>query len=356
MTTLRFWLDWERAPSLERLPYALLRVAVSGAIAGLPIGFLLILLVAPNQIGAVLHPEWWPLMMAIGSIFGLSFYLTCALPQGYITEIARTWPQRRQRIIRALLGAVGGVAGVLLAANGLRLLPIKVTLLYMERMMLLDAIVGAGLALIIGAWVQKDLREKQLAADAARAQAQALQAQIQPHFFFNTLNTIQALIDTDAAEAKRVIGRLSGMFRYALAAGQTGTASIHEELRFVRDYLEIESVRFGSRLQFTIAEPPRDFAIPTLSLQPLVENAIRHGIARLIQGGSVTVTIDTIDGAHRIQVANDASTPDIGDFPPGHALDNIRQRLRLLYGDRAGLSLQSNGNTVRATLRIPCAS
>ncbi|MGC4051913.1 MAG: histidine kinase [Paludibaculum sp.] len=160
------------------------------------------------------------------------------------------------------------------------MLPIRISLLQpLSRWLAADAIAGAVLALMVGAWIQRDAREKHLLAEASQAQAKALQAQIEPHFFFNTMNTVQSLIDTDATEAKRVIGRLSGMFRYALAAGQAGTVPIADELRFIRDYLEIEKVRFGSRLQFHLPEAVEPFSIPALSLQPLVENAVRHGVA-----------------------------------------------------------------------------
>jgi LytS/YehU family sensor histidine kinase len=227
----------------------------------------------------------------------------------------------------------------------------------MNRILAADAVVGGALALLIGAWVQRDIRERQLAATAATAQAKALQAQINPHFFFNTLNTVQSLMDTDAVQAKAVIGRLSAMFRYTLKASEQGNVPIGEELALVEHYLAIESARFGPRLRYTLPVVKEDFRVPVLILQPLVENAVRHGVAKRIDGGEVCLRVGVENGALGVIVENDAdpAAPLLQEklYQTGHALENIRQRLALLYNGRASLNITQSGERVTAKLVLP---
>jgi hypothetical protein len=352
-------MTWETAPPLRRLPISIARAAFSGVVAGPVIGFVLLLAVKPDQVGMVVKPRWWLMSCLMGAIFAVSFYSTCSLPQTYITPLLSGWPLRRNRVLRALLGAAGAMAGLLLAFFLLQnAAGMKITNMNSLNMLLVfEAVLGAVIALLIGAWVQRDLREKQLLAAAATAQAKALQAQINPHFFFNTLNTIQSLVDTDPLQAKSVIGRLSSMFRYSMHSSLQPAVRLSEELAFVRDYLQIEAARFGDRLRYTLPEIEDDFDIPGMVLQPLVENAVRHGIAKLIDGGEVRVTVKPNLINHVITVENTAPTAtDLNDdklFQNGHALENIRQRLELMYSGRASLTALQKGSLVEVTLVIP---
>jgi signal transduction histidine kinase len=205
---------------------------------------------------------------------------------------------------------------------------------------------------------EKERQEEQLRVLATEAELKALKAQINPHFLFNTLNTIAQLIHTDSAQAEATVERLAEMFRYVLAGSERGLVSLEEELAFVDNYLEIEQARFGERLRITreIAPKALDMPVPSLILQPLVENAVQHGRA---VDGSVKLTI-------RIQPHSDEVLIAIADQGPGmpqdHRMDagqgvglrNVDERLRKTYGEKYGLEIAINepkGTIV--TVRIP---
>jgi len=203
---------------------------------------------------------------------------------------------------------------------------------------------------------EKERLEEQLRALATQAELKALKAQINPHFLFNTLNTIAQLTHTDPAQAEAMIERLAEMLRYVLAGSERGLVPLAEELAFVDNYLEIEQARFSERLRVTREVAPEALRtpVPSLILQPLVENAIRHG-----QGsdGSIDLTL-------RVQRHDDAVVIAIADqgpgMPPGrqlkeghgHGLRNVDARLRKMYG--CGLEIRDNAprGTV-ATVRVP---
>jgi sensor histidine kinase YesM len=352
-------MTWEKAPPLGRLPVAIGRAALSGIAIGPVFALVMLLLVKPDQVSIVAKPEWWLYSFAIGAVFATSFYVTCSLPQTYVTPLIRSWPVARSRMIRAMIGAAGGMAGLLLAFFLLQnMIGITiVNLQYLNLMLAGEAVLGAAIALLIGASVQRDIREKELRAAAATAQAKALQAQINPHFFFNTLNTIQSLIDSEPRQAKEVIGLLSSMFRYTFSSSLQPLVSLSDELEFVRHYLGIESARFGDRLRYTLPQVKDDFQLPGMIVQPLVENAVKHGIAKNIQGGEVRVSIAASDRGRTIMIENPSDQQhDLSDgnlFQPGHALQNIRERLDLAYAGRAAVSAKQEGGMVRVTVVLP---
>jgi two-component system sensor histidine kinase AlgZ len=189
-----------------------------------------------------------------------------------------------------------------------------------------------------------DRARAQKAAAEARAQVKALQAQMNPHFFFNTLNTIYALIAVDPQAAQRTVGLLADMSRHAFSTAQSDLIPLTQELDFAGAYLEIEKIRFGSRLQCELPDRAQveGIHVPALSVQPLVENAIRHGIAKRLEGGTVSVEVDRRGAQFSVTVRNDCGpAPEHSAgafFREGHALENIRVRLRLYYGDRASIA------------------
>ena len=153
-----------------------------------------------------------------------------------------------------------------------------------SQIVVIDGMIAMAVALALNAWARlQAVREL----TAARAQAKALQAQINPHFFFNSLNTISALIPVDPEAAQWTVGLLSDMSRYAFSTAQAEAVPLAREIDFARCYLEIEKARFGDRLRFELpdATAASDICVPALTLQPLVENAVRHGIARRVEGG-----------------------------------------------------------------------
>jgi len=231
------------------------------------------------------------------------------------------------------------------------------------------------LALVIGAFMrlklqveesQSRLREQELAVRelaiaASQAQSRALQSQINPHFFFNTLNTISALIEDDPLAARQMIGRLADLFRYTLGCTHADAVTLSEEVQFVRDYLSIEHARFRKRLRVDLPEGALpDIRIPGLVLQPLVENAIKHGIAPLIDGGSVSVSVARSPAGFRVSVRNTAdehALPELAAmFRPGHALDNVRARLRLFTGVAEPLRIDRGVDWVEFSFEAPAAA
>jgi len=205
---------------------------------------------------------------------------------------------------------------------------------------------------------EKELLEERLRALAAQAELKALEAQINPHFLFNTLNTIAQLIHADPAQAEATVERLAEMFRYVLAGSERGLVLLEEELSFVSDYLEIEQARFGERLRVTREVAPETLAVPvpSLILQPLVENAVRHG-----QGddGSVDLTIRIRPHSDEVVIAIADQGPGMGSRRsigegPGHGLRNVDERLRRSYGEEYGVKVADNEpHGAVVTVRIP---
>jgi two-component system sensor histidine kinase AlgZ len=189
----------------------------------------------------------------------------------------------------------------------------------------------------------------------ARARIRALQARIRPHFLFNSMNTIAALSRSDPARAEQAIEDLADLFRFTLRDAR-GQISLREELEVARIYQRIEQLRLGDRLQvrWQVADLPARALMPSLLLQPLLENAIGHGVEPLPEGGTVTVRGRTVDQTVEIEVSNPVP-PERRPARSGHriALDNIRQRLELAYPGRSAVEVDDAGDTYRVRLRFP---
>ena len=190
------------------------------------------------------------------------------------------------------------------------------------------------------------------------AELRALEAQINPHFLFNSLNSIRGLVVEDPKKAQDMITRFAALLRYNLNHDRQHTVALSQEAEVVDDYLALESVRFEGRLrvQFTVDPAAESLQVPPMILQALVENALKHGIAKRPEGGDVRIHATAENRALVLLVENTGElaparpTRD-GDTQIG--LNNIRERLRLLYGDRATLSLENGNGVVAATVRIP---
>jgi LytS/YehU family sensor histidine kinase len=177
----------------------------------------------------------------------------------------------------------------------------------------------------------------------SQAELRALQSQINPHFLFNALNTLYGTIPREAAEARRMTLNLAEVFRYFLQSERT-FIPLAEEMRIVRAYLEIEALRLGDRLHVEIAiDPAAELAqIPVLSIQPLVENAVKHGVASRTAGGTVRLTARKTAEGVRVEVSDDGAGFSAGPRT-GVGLENVHQRLKLCFGDQAGLTIESTG-------------
>jgi LytS/YehU family sensor histidine kinase len=191
-------------------------------------------------------------------------------------------------------------------------------------------------------------RGKALAAEATarEAQLQALRYQLQPHFLFNTLNAVSSLVVMKQPElANAVIAKLAALLRNTLNFPETHTVTLREELAVIEEYLSIEQIRFGSRLAVALDVDSEAYEaqVPRFILQPLVENAIRHGIARCPNGGKIAIRASTLDGRVRIEVENDRTTADQQSDEKGHGLGlpNTRTRLEKLYGEHGSLTVSA---------------
>jgi two-component system sensor histidine kinase AlgZ len=202
-------------------------------------------------------------------------------------------------------------------------------------------------------FIQHQWRQ-QLQAEA-RARIQALQARIRPHFLFNSMNTIAALTRSRPETAEGAIQDLADLFRASLNHTHERT-TLAEELTLARRYLNIEALRLGERLQveWDMGSVPPDTRVPPLILQPLLENAIYHGIEPLPDGGLIRVTGAVDRGMVEIAISNPVPVQDGGGHEGNRiAQENIRQRLGLAFGTRAGLEVTRTGEEYRVRLRFP---
>jgi sensor histidine kinase YesM len=206
---------------------------------------------------------------------------------------------------------------------------------------------------------EKDVLEEKLKTLAAQAELKALKAQINPHFLFNSLNTIASLISTNPSRAEEAVERLADIFRYALSASDKEFVTLREELDFVDSYLEVEKARFGDRLKVTRDVSPEilDTSIPNLILQPLVENSIKHGFA---ENGEVRMEINGyIDGnSVKVEIKDEGKgVPEEvkrGIYTNGTGLRNVNERLKKVYGEEYGLEVKGNSpEGTMATVTIP---
>ena len=205
---------------------------------------------------------------------------------------------------------------------------------------------------------ERDARLARLSEQLTGARLAALKAQLNPHFLFNSSNTVAVLVrDGDTSNATHVIEQLSDVLRLTLTRSRDNEVSLEEELELVQRYLAVERARFSDRLrpEFVIAPDTLNAAIPSFSLQHLVENALRHGIAKRSDAGALTIASRRIDDVLELTVADDGPgiRPEAAS-PPDHGLANTRERMRTLYGERASLDVvpQVSGGTI-ARLRIP---
>lgn len=208
------------------------------------------------------------------------------------------------------------------------------------------------------------LRERELEHERARktaleARLASLEARLQPHFMFNTLNAISALIQEDPDEAERTVERLAALLRFSLDATERGVVPLEHELKIVTDYVEIERTRFGSRLDYAIEVAPEAAGseVLPLTLQPLVENSVKHAIAPRAAGGRLRIEA-AVDGDRlRLSVWDDGPGFTADAMRPGHGLDTLRARLAAArFGADASLTVaRRNGGTL-VTVRLSRAA
>ncbi|MCX6605555.1 MAG: sensor histidine kinase [Acidobacteria bacterium] len=206
------------------------------------------------------------------------------------------------------------------------------------------------------AWAEEQLRQKELEREramklATEARLASLESRIHPHFLFNTLNTISALIHEDPMKADEQLQRLAKLLRFSLDAPETSLVPLERELQVVADYLEIEKTRFADRLRYRIetTAEARECSVPPLAVQTLVENSVKHHVSKRREGGEITVKAERRGDFLTVTVSDDGPGIPVGSALPGHGLDVLRGRLGALFSGAATLEIE--GSEVR--VKIP---
>lgn len=206
---------------------------------------------------------------------------------------------------------------------------------------------------------QNELHQKQMEQERANkllveARLSSLESRLQPHFLFNTLNSIAALIPSDPQRAEATVGKLASLLRFSLNAQQQGLVALEQELKIVRDYLEIEQTRFGTRLRSSIQIDAslNSIQLPPLTIQTLVENVIKHVVARRSEGAMIELRATRVADALQIDVIDDGPGFRLDEASSDHGLGNLAARLELQFGAQGHLDVSTaNGKTtVRVTV------
>ena len=205
---------------------------------------------------------------------------------------------------------------------------------------------------------QVEIEKWKLQASVKDAELSALKSQVNPHFIFNSLNNIRSLVAEDTEKARDSITHLSELLRFSVQFDQYEKANLEKEIEVVKDYLELESIQLEERLsfKFELDEESLDMPIPPMSIQTLVENAIKHSINNLPNGGEICVESELTNHYLNIYVKNTGQLKEDKDPKKrkGIGIKNARERLRLLYGENASLTVENlNENMVCATIKIP---
>ncbi len=189
------------------------------------------------------------------------------------------------------------------------------------------------------------------------AQFRALKMQLHPHFLFNTLNSISSLIDEDRHLAQRMVAQLGNLLRKILDHGQKTEVTLAEELKFIKDYLSIEQVRFADRLEvkYKIQDETLECSVPNLILQPLVENSIKHGFSKKTDGCTISITTKIVEEYLIIKVSDNGIGIGSGSISEGVGITNVKERLEQYYNGNASLSKlypESGGFEVTLKMKV----
>ena len=334
---------------------------VAGALIGLAIGFFSGTLTAiPNSI-------------RLSILFANAVGFATVLSARFVLPRYAAFPKFINIPLAVLTLLAGGAFG-----SGLVIFADPVFILYQGRMAAIVIVVDSFCAVVLGLIVyyyerMRDeiertygelaanrVREERLRELAARSELKALKAQINPHFLFNALNSISALTTIDPEAAQGTLERLASIFRKTLLASEKGSVPLSSELELVDAYLDVERARFGDRLRVEqeVGAGAGEVSVPPLILQPLVENAVRHGISPKVEGGLVRIAASVGNGRLTVLISDDgagAEKLDLSDLPhESYGLRNVRDRLRTNFGAGEWLVVESRqGEGTTARLIIP---
>jgi len=203
-------------------------------------------------------------------------------------------------------------------------------------------------------WKKEEIQNLELRAAKTEIELNSFKAQMNPHFMFNSLNSIRALVGENPEKAKHAITMLSGILRNNLMLGKRQTVPLHDELDLVNKYLSLEKIRFEERLMIEMNINPDTFSleVPAFMLQTIVENGIKHGISKLKKGGRLAIDTSIQDSFLTIVVINSGDI-QLDNRKEGIGISNTIKRLEILYNGEASFSMEAGEHIVKATLRIP---
>lgn len=313
-------------------------------------------------------PAGWSLMFAVPvavllGLQSLSFwYLVQAMPPGEtpVKRLATTWLAAGLISLLVWLTAAYGWSQFLLPEkenpdDAAGLLPL---LIFAGAIGILLAVLGHYLAAAFQRSRNAERHALELQVLTREAELRSLRAQLDPHFLFNSLNSVAALIGNDTAAARQMCFLMAQFFRKSLSLGREPSIPLSEEISLVETFLAIEQVRFGERLRakFDVADDVRTVCVPPLVLQPLVENAVHHGVAHLLEGGEVSIRARRREGFLELVVEN----PCDPDRPPsrgtGVGLVNVRSRVETLCGHRASVDVDAGEANFRVSILLPAVA
>ncbi len=279
------------------------------------------------------------------------FYAFVCLAPWYMCRVLPLGPSQVPKVLgnHAAAGVVAGLLWIVLAkvlALGLshyyprlneRFTPQLPLVFGIGALLYLLAVALHYVILSVESSKEAETREQEARTLAREAEIKALKAQINPHFLFNSLNSISALATVDGVRAREMCIKLSDFLRSTLKLGEKESISFGEELALAKAYLDVEQVRFGARLrtEFDTDAGCDNYVVPPLFLQPLVENAVKHGIAGLVDGGTIRIEARCQDGWLRVKVGNEFDPESPATRQSGLGLQNVRNRLRALYDNHA---------------------
>ena len=201
---------------------------------------------------------------------------------------------------------------------------------------------------------EQEIEKERLKQMQKSSELEALRSKLDPHFLFNTLNSIASLIRMEPDKAERMVEKLSALFRYTLTSGERKTVPLEDEIIVIKNYLEIEKIRLEARLnyQIDIDQSLYNWPVPPLLIQPIVENSIIHGIGKKIEGGIIRIEAKETEQGLQIRISDNGDGFDYNDSLSGFGLKSIKDRLNILYKNRARIKIEKKDGTV-TTISLP---
>jgi hypothetical protein len=343
--------------------FASSRAALLYLLAWLLLGLLLAAMLAVS--GAAWPPSLLfalPLALVYACATGFSAYYVCrAYPLGSMRAAALAVRLALTALLAAGLWCALGAAWsslwqALAPSMALDLNPAVAASMFALGVLLYGVAAAVNYLLIESERVrQLETRELQVRLMAQDAELRMLRTQVDPHFLFNSLNSISALTTIDPAGAREMINQLADFFRHSLGLQLERKVTLAQELQLVRHFVAIEQVRFGPRLRFEaeVGEDAGACLLPPMLLQPLVENAVKHGIGEMVDAGTIRVEAARAGSQLRIRIENDIDPDGLPRKGSGIGLENVRQRLAAGFGTEAGIQWTKDGDRFRVELTLP---